>query len=197
MPQQTRGLTARLSDDLRFFRGWLGRPKTTGSIVPTSWTMARRMASVAEPSSRNPVLELGPGTGVITRAILARGVAPDRIVSLEYSNEFIVRLREDIPGVHFIQGDAFDLSRSLGQYADVTFDCIISALPLLNFPVESRIALMEDLLNRVPPGRPVIQFSYGPRPSVPRGRGNYSVERYDIVLRNVPPAQLWLYKRPA
>lgn len=197
MQEQTRRLATRLSDDLRFFRGWLGRPKTTGSIVPTSWTMAKRMASVADPASANPVLELGPGTGVITRAILERGVAPERLVSLEYSPEFIAKLRQDIPGVHFIEGDAFDLSNSLGSFAATTFDCVISALPLLNFPVKARIGLMEDLLDRVPPGRPVIQFSYGPRPSVPRGQGNYSVERYDIVLRNVPPAQLWVYKRPA
>lgn len=197
LPNRTRALTTRLSDDLRFFKGWIGRPKTTGSIVPTSWTMAKRMASVADPASGNPVLELGPGTGVITRAILERGIAPERLVSLEYSPDFIARLRRDIPGVHFIQGDAFDLARSLGDHASTTFDCIISALPLLNFPLDSRIKLMEDLLDRVPPGRPVIQFSYGPRPSVPRGRGNYTVERYDVVLRNVPPAQLWVYKRPA
>lgn len=196
MPQ-TRRLAARLSDDIRFFRGWLSRPKTTGSVVPTSWVMARRMASVADPASQLPVLELGPGTGVITRAILAQGIVPSRVVSLEYSAEFIARLRRDISGVNFIQGDAFDLQNSLGAYADAKFDCVISALPLLNFPMEGRISLMEDLLNRIPPGRPVIQFSYGLKPSVPRGRGNYIVARYDIVLRNVPPAQLWIYRRPA
>ncbi|MBX3577768.1 MAG: methyltransferase domain-containing protein [Rhizobiaceae bacterium] len=188
---------ARLRDDLRFFRRWLADPKTTGSIVPTSWTMAQKMASVADPASPHPVLELGPGTGIVTRAILARGVAPARIVSLEYAPNFVERLRADFPGVDVVQGDAFDLRNSLGRHAGSTFDCAISSLPLLNFPMEKRIALMEDLLDRVAPGRPVIQFTYGLAPSVPRGRGSYSVERHAVVLRNVPPAHLWIYRRPA
>lgn len=187
----------RIADDFRFFVGWLGRPKTTGSVIPTSWTMAKRMASVADPASALPVLELGPGTGVITRAILAHGVTPHRLVSLEYSAEFYERLRRTIHGVNFIKGDAFNLDASLGHYASAKFDCVVSALPLLNFPMESRIALMEDLLDRVPSGRPVIQFSYGLKPSVPPGSGNYTVDRYDVVYRNFPPARLWLYKRPA
>lgn len=192
-----RSIGARIDDNLRFFRGWLSEPKTVGSIVPTSRTMARRMASVIDLGSSLPVLELGPGTGVITRAMLERGVDARRIVSLEYSPDFCRRLRADFPEVEFIEGDAFDLSRSLGRHAAGTFDCVVSSLPLLNFPVERRIALMEDLLNRIPAGRPVIQFSYGPSPSVPRGRGNYSVQRYALVLRNIPPAQLWVYRRPA
>jgi phosphatidylethanolamine/phosphatidyl-N-methylethanolamine N-methyltransferase len=185
----------RLADDFRFFAGWLLRPKTTGSVVPTSWTMAKRMASVADPGSTLPVLELGPGTGVITRAILAQGITPHRLVSLEYSTEFYERLRRTIHGVNFIKGDAFDLDRSLGHYASSTFDCVISALPLLNFPMQSRVALMSDLLDRLPAGRPVIQFSYGLNPPVPAGVGDYVVNRYDVVYRNFPPARLWLYKR--
>jgi phosphatidylethanolamine/phosphatidyl-N-methylethanolamine N-methyltransferase len=192
-----RRLGGRIADDLSFFAGWLGQPKTTGSIIPTSWTMAKRMASVADPASGLPVLELGPGTGVITRAILDRGVAPGQLISLEYSTEFYQRLKRDIPGVQFVNGDAFNLATSLGAHADATFDCVISALPLLNFPMADRIALMEDLLDRIPAGRPVIQFSYGLKPSVPPGGGNYTVNRYDVVYRNIPPARLWLYRRPS
>lgn len=187
----------RLRDDLRFFRRWLAEPKTTGSIVPTSWTMAQKMASVVAPESPLPVLELGPGTGIVTRAILARGVDPKRVVSLEYSKEFVSLLRADYPAVEFIEGDAFDLAKSLGKHAGTTFDCVVSSLPLLNFPMAKRIALMEDLLTRIPAQRPVIQFTYGLKPSVPRGAGNYTVERHAVVLRNVPPAHLWIYRRPA
>ncbi len=197
MLQKTRKLGAKLADDIQFFRGWVGRPKATGSVIPTSWTMAKRMASVIDLKSGLPVLELGPGTGVITRAILDKGVAPENLVAVEYAADFVKRLRRAMPRVNFIQGDAFDLQTTLGVYADKQFDCVISALPLLNFPMEMRLRLMDDLLDRIPVGRPVIQFSYGLKPSVPRGGGNYTVERYDVVLRNVPPAQLWVYKRPA
>jgi phosphatidylethanolamine/phosphatidyl-N-methylethanolamine N-methyltransferase len=191
-----RGIGARLRDDFRFFRSWLSQPKIVGSVVPTSWRMAKRMAAVIDADSMLPVLELGPGTGVVTRAMLARDIDPKRIVSLEYSREFCERLRVDFPNVEFIEGDAFELATSLGPHTGKEFDCVVSSLPLLHFPVEKRIALMEDLLDRIPAGRPVLQFSYGLVPSVPRGRGNYTVERYDIVLRNIPPAQLWIYRRP-
>ena len=187
----------RLRDDLRFFRSWLSQPKVVGSVIPTSWRMATRMATVIDAKSTLPVLELGPGTGVTTRAMLARGIDPARIVSVEYDRDFCERLRTDYPAVNFIQGDAFDLQTTLGDRAGATFDCVISSLPLLHFPLEKRIALMEDVLSRIPVGRPVLQFSYGPKPSVPRGMGNYTVERYGIVFRNIPPAQLWVYRRPS
>lgn len=193
----SRTVGSSLHDDFRFFRGWLRQPRLVGSVIPTSWRMAKRMASVIDANSPLPVLELGPGTGVTTRAMLARGIDAGRIVSVEYSPEFIKRLRADIPGVDFVQGDAFDLGTTLGPHAGSTFDCVISSLPLLHFPLARRIALMEDVLDRIPRGRPVLQFSYGLTPSVPRGSGNYTVERLDIILRNIPPAQLWIYRRPA
>ncbi len=69
-------LAEKFDDELRFFKGWIDKPKAVGSIVPTSSFTAKRMASVIDVSSGLPVLEVGPGTGVITRAILARGVNP-------------------------------------------------------------------------------------------------------------------------
>jgi len=189
-------IAERFDEEIRFFKGWMDGPKTVGSIVPTSNTTARRMARVVNPASGLPVLELGPGTGVITRAILARGVRPADLYGVEYSTDFVGQLRSEFPQVNIIQGDAFDLDKTLGDKRDLVFDCIISGIPLLNFPVPQRVALIEDLLNRVPEGRPVVQFTYSPFSPVPAGRGRYRIEHLDYVVRNFPPAQLWLYKRP-
>jgi phosphatidylethanolamine/phosphatidyl-N-methylethanolamine N-methyltransferase len=185
----------KFGDEIRFFKGWLDRPMGVGSVVPTGDIASARMASVIDTTSGLPVLELGPGTGVITRAILKRGVRPDQLVSVEYSTDFAHALRLEFPGVHVIEGDAFALDETLGPFSDATFDCVISGLPLLSFKMAQRIALIDDLLSRVPPGRPVIQFSYGPRAPVPAG-SRRSLRRFDYVLRNVPPAQLWIYSRP-
>src|SRR3546814_16775482 len=103
------------------------------------------MASVVDPSSGLPVLELGPGTGIITKAILARGVAPENLASIEYSTPFYQHLKNTIHGVHFINGDAFDLDRTLGDWKARKFDAVVSAIPLLRFPMERRIALFDDL----------------------------------------------------
>lgn len=191
-----RKFAERFDEEWRFFRGWVDKPKAVGSIIPTSSVTARRMASVIDTGSGLPVLELGPGTGVITKAILERGVDPANLYSVEYSEDFIGHLVRHYPGVNFIHGDAFDLDRTLGDKRGLTFDTIVSGVPLLNFPVEQRVRYVGDLLDRLPPGRPVVQLTYGPRSPVPPGLGDYKVTRFDFVIRNIPPTTLWLYTRP-
>ena len=189
-------LGRKFDDEIRFFKGWVSNTRAVGAIIPTSSITARRMASVVDPGSGRPVLELGPGTGVITRAILKTGLAPERLFSVEYSTDFYNHLTQRFDGVHFINGDAFDLDAALGAFSDATFDCIISAVPLLNFPMHRRVALIEDLLSRVPAGRPVVQISYGPLSPVVAMPDRYRISHLDFVVRNIPPAQLWTYTRP-
>ncbi|MEO4044387.1 phospholipid N-methyltransferase PmtA [Hoeflea sp. CAU 1731] len=190
-----RHLTTHLSRNLRFFKGLVSQPKSVGAIVPTSVFMARRMASVASAASGLPVLELGPGTGVVTRALLRRGLPPERIVAVEYSDYFCRLLETEHPEIKVIQGDAFNLDKTLAELGHTRFDCVISGLPLLNFSVGKRIALVEDCLGHIAHGRPMIQFSYGPTSPVPAGRGRYTVERFGVEIRNIPPAQMWIYRR--
>jgi phosphatidylethanolamine/phosphatidyl-N-methylethanolamine N-methyltransferase len=190
-----RQIAGKFDDELRFFRGWLDKPKAVGAIMPTSSITARRMASVIDPESGLPVLELGPGTGVITRAILERGIPPEKLYTIEYSEDFADFLRLEFPDVNVIQGDAFDLDKTLGDYRNLKFDAVVSGVPLLNFPVARRVAYIEGILDRLPEGRPIVQLTYGPLSPVPSGRGNYTVSHLDFVFRNVPPTQLWVYRR--
>ena len=85
-------LGKKFDEEIRFFKGMMQGPKTVGSIVPTSSITARKMASVINPHSGLPVLELGPGTGAITKAILGRGVKPGNLVAVEYSTDFYEHL---------------------------------------------------------------------------------------------------------
>jgi phosphatidylethanolamine/phosphatidyl-N-methylethanolamine N-methyltransferase len=198
MPVKTglkKTFASKFDDELRFFRGWLDKPKAVGSIVPTSSVTSRRMASIVNPRSGLPVLELGPGTGVITRAILERGVRPEDLYLVEYSEDFVDHLRSHFAGVNVIHGDAFDLGKTLGAAGNLQFDAAVSGVPLLNFPVARRVAYIEGILDRLPPGRPVVQLTYGPLSPVPPGRGNYTVKHFDFIFRNIPPTQLWIYRR--
>lgn len=195
MNQLRRRFAEKFDEEVRFFKGWMDGPKAVGSVVPTSSVTARRMASVINPASGLPVLELGPGTGVITRAILKRGVKPGNLWSIEYSADFVGQLRRDFPEVNVVHGDAFDLETTLGDNRAMMFDSVISAVPLLSFPVERRIAIVEDMMRRMPPGRPMVQITYGPLSPVPARRGNFTIEHHDFVFRNFPPAQLWIYRR--
>lgn len=188
-------LVKRFDEEVRFFKGWMEGPKEVGALLPTSSITARRMAAVVDPQSGLPVLELGPGTGVITQAILDCGVEPENLWSIEYSADFVEHLRQQFPTVNIIHGDAFDLDKTLGDHRGLFFDAVVSAVPLLNFPVEKRLAFVDDLLARIPAGRPVVQITYSPMSPVPTRRAPFSVEHYDFVIRNFPPAQLWIYRR--
>jgi phosphatidylethanolamine/phosphatidyl-N-methylethanolamine N-methyltransferase len=188
-------LGKKFDEEIRFFKGWRSNMKAVGSIVPTSGITARRMASVVNPHSGLPVLELGPGTGVITKAILQKGVQPQNLVSVEFSTDFFQHLVKTYPGVDFINGDAFDLDKTLGLRRDQQFDSVVSAVPLLNFPMHMRVSLIDDLLSRVPVGRPVVQISYGPLSPVVAMPDRYQISHYDFVVRNIPPAQLWVYRK--
>src|SRR6218665_3797039 len=185
----------RFDDEIRFIKGMISTPKTVGAIMPTSARMAARMASIIDSGSGLPVLELGPGTGVITKAILDKGVKPENLVSVEYSSEFVRHLRGKYPGVNFINGDAFSLAETLENYRGQKFDCVISGIPLLNFPMHQRVKLIEDLLKLIPVGRPIVQFSYGPVSPVVARPDSYTIKHFDFIMRNIPPAQIWHYKK--
>jgi phosphatidylethanolamine/phosphatidyl-N-methylethanolamine N-methyltransferase len=193
----SRKLVTKFDPEIRFFKGWLNGAKTVGTPFPTSQFTGRAMANVIRLNSNLPVLEIGPGTGVITSSILKGGTKPEDLYSIEYSDYFVEGLRTDFPDVNIIHGDAFDADAALGEHRNLQFDCVISAVPLLNFPMAQRIAYAEDMLNRIPVGRPVVQVTYGPRSPVPTNSGSFNVRHHEFVLRNIPPAQLWIYSRDA
>jgi phosphatidylethanolamine/phosphatidyl-N-methylethanolamine N-methyltransferase len=184
----------KFDEEIRFFRGWQRDKKGVGALVPTSSVTARRMASVIDTSSGLPVLELGAGTGVITRAILEHGVAPRDLVSIEYAPHFCDLLRKRFVEVDVRNGDVFELDSVLDDRRDHVFDAVISAVPMLSFPLERRIALMRDLLSRIPPGRPVVQITHGPMSPLPAMPDIYTIAHFDFIMRNLPPAQLWIYR---
>ncbi len=186
-------LASKFGDKLEFAKSLVSKPKTVGAIAPTSARTAAKMTSLIRPDSGLPVLELGPGTGVITKAILNSGVNPENIYSIEYSASFIPGLRRRYPGINFIHGDAFNIAVIAKQLGIEKFDCVISALPLLNFPISQRIRLVVAALALVEQGRPMIQFSYGPNSPVPERSKNFEVDHLGTVLRNIPPARIWTY----
>ncbi|MER9883782.1 hypothetical protein [Mesorhizobium sp. M0118] len=100
-------LGKRFDQEVQFFKGWQKDKKGVGALIPTSIYAARRMASVVNPRSGMPILELGAGTGVITKAILERGIKPHQLVSVEYSRNFYDGLVQRFSGVDFRLGNAF------------------------------------------------------------------------------------------
>src|SRR5579872_1196110 len=150
-----------LREQLIFLRGLLANPVGVGAIAPSGVALARAVAAQVDPAAEGPVLELGPGTGSMTRELIARGIAPDRIVAIEWDANFARTIAADLPGVTVIQGDAFDLDGTLPKRGYNRFAAIISGIPLLNHPAPRRAQLVDAAFRRLPPGAPMIQFSYG------------------------------------
>ena len=172
----------------------IARPQYTGTVAPSSPGLTRAMAAQVDPRGDLPVLEFGPGTGVVTEALIARGIAPERITSIEYDAVFAARVRERCPRVKVIQGDAFDLARTLGAQANATFAAAVSSLPLINFPIPTRETFLAGVFERLAPGAPFVQFSYRLKPPVAPPLG-VTLQRAAVVWLNLPPARVWVYRR--
>lgn len=182
-----------LSEQWEFLRGLIASPKGVGAIAPSSPALARAIAAQIDPAMPGPVLELGPGTGVVTEALIERGIAPARITAIEYDADFVVRVSARCPGVTVIQGDAFNLRETLSHAHGVSYAAVISGIPLLNWPMAARRALIEDAFGRLSPGAPFVQFSYGLTPPVPESPG-FTVRRAALIWANIPPARVWVYR---
>ena len=183
-----------LREQLLFMRGLIANPTGVGAIAPSSPALARAVAAQVDPRVEGPVLELGPGTGSMTRELLARGIAPERMVAIEWDANFAKAIAREFQGIKVIRGDAFDLDGTLPKRGYSRFAAIVSGIPLLNHPAERRRALLEAGFRRLAPGAPMIQFSYGFRAPVKPPSG-ISVRLAAYVWKNLPPATVWVYRR--
>ncbi|WP_029077213.1 class I SAM-dependent methyltransferase [Kaistia adipata] len=192
---QKRKLKARVADEVRFFRNWIEKPLSMGAVSPSGKALTKLMASFVDPDDNLPVIELGPGTGVVTQALIERGVAPERIVSIEYSSDFCRLLEQRFAGVKIVEGDAYALERTLAGCVSGPVSAVISSLPLLTQPPARRSALIQAAFARLAPGQPFIQFSYGLASPVTPDPSLFSTTHTGWVMKNVPPARVWVYRR--
>ncbi len=181
-------------DRLRFIARLIAQPRAVGAIAPSSRALARAMAGEIDARGDGPVLELGPGTGVATQALIACGIAPERIWAVEYDGNFARLIAARFSGVHVIAGDAFDLDKTLGGRVLAPFAGAISGVPLLNHSMARRQVFLEGVLARLAPGAPYVQFSYGMHAPVVPPAG-VTVHQAAFVLFNLPPARVWVYRR--
>jgi phosphatidylethanolamine/phosphatidyl-N-methylethanolamine N-methyltransferase len=183
----------RHDDDTQFLRSWMAKPLLTGAVMPSSRALARAMANCVDPAREGPVIELGPGTGVVTEALLNRGVAPARLLLVEFNPAFCELLRARYPGVTVVAGDAYAIRRLIAVRHEAA--AVISGLPLFNRPVRFRVRLLADAFTLLAPGAPFVQFTYAMVPPVPRSWSGAHVRAASLVWRNVPPARVFVYRR--
>lgn len=185
----------RFEDETRFLRSWLERPLVTGAVTPSGKMLARAMASYVDPRVPGPVIELGPGTGPVTDALVRRGVAQDRLVLVEYNPEFCRLLARRFPKATIVQGDAYDLGATLDGAMEERACATLSSLPLLTKPPHQRLDLLRSSQALMHPSGPFVQFTYGVAPPIPARSREYTVAGSNRVWLNLPPARVWVYRR--
>jgi phosphatidylethanolamine/phosphatidyl-N-methylethanolamine N-methyltransferase len=187
----------RFEDEARFLRSWLERPLVVGAVMPSGKALARTMAAFVDPRIPGPVIELGPGTGPVTDALVRRGVAQDRLVLVEYSPDFCQLLKRRYPKATIVQGDAYDLAETLSGVLAEPAAATVSSLPLFTKPMDQRLDLLEAAQVVMHPEAPFIQFTYAVVPPIPARSETYRVRASNRIWRNLPPARVWVYTKTA
>jgi phosphatidylethanolamine/phosphatidyl-N-methylethanolamine N-methyltransferase len=177
---------------LSFFLAWLADPRRMGAIVPSSAALADAMTADLWPTSA-PVIELGPGTGVVTRSILARGIPEDRLALIEYGGDFVDRLQREFPRAHVHRMDATRL-KHVELFDGEPAGAVVSGIPLLLMPAKEVLALLDGAFEQLRPDGAFYQFTYGRDAPIARSvleRLGLSATRIGGTLANVPPAVVY------
>jgi phosphatidylethanolamine/phosphatidyl-N-methylethanolamine N-methyltransferase len=185
----------RIDDEVRFIRSWIEKPLSTGAVMPSSKLLARTMASFVDPDVEGPVVELGPGTGPVTEALVEHGIDPARLMLVEFNPTFCRLLRTRYPAATVVQGDAYRLKRLLGSLVREPAAAVVSGLPLVTKPLRTRLRLLNEAFGLLRPGAPFVQFTYAVVPPIPRSLARVRAEASERIWLNLPPARVWVYRK--
>ena len=166
-----------------------------GAVMPSGKLLARTMAQYVDVRSDGPVVELGPGTGAITSALIEHGVDQKRLVLVEYNPGFCALLRDRYPQAKVVQGDAYALRNSLWNVLQAPASAVVSGLPLVTKPMLTRLKLIRDAFLALAPGAPFVQFTYSVVPPIPKSLPGVATEASERIWMNLPPARVWVYRK--
>lgn len=181
-----------VSNPWMFFRRWIANPLQMGSIVPSSPSLCRRVARQVRRAPDEFVIELGAGTGVISKALLDSGLPPEKLYVVEIVPAMAAHLRRVLPGVNVIEGDARELSRLLPAHVHHRIGTVVCGIPLVLLPVAEQARFI-DAIEAVAPRRGFLHYSYCVTSPLPFRRHVMTAAREEWTPRNFPPASVWRY----
>ncbi len=189
-------MTNRTADALLFFRAWLSAPLRVASVTPSGRALSSLMTAEIS-AETGTVIELGPGTGVFTEALLHRGVAEENLVLIEYGADFATQLSLRFPTARIIEMDAAKL-RKLPLQASAPAGAVVSGLPLLSMPLRKVHAILGGAFSHLRHGGAFYQFTYGPRCPIARpwlDRLDLKATYIGWTLANIPPTAVYRISR--
>ena len=184
-----------MRDNLVFLGQMARRPFRVGAVAPSGRALGRAMADCLPADTKN-VIELGGGTGNITKAILDHGISSENLCVFEINPVFVAKLRTRFPDLSILDKPAQDLDAA--PFDDVS--AVISGLPLLSFSRKLQHDILTAVFEKLPKGAPLIQFTYSTAPPMSKAfltEFGLSVEKYKRVYLNVPPATVFVFRQSA
>ena len=181
-----------------FIAAWLRSPMRIGGVLPSSRALARAMAQQVNLSRDGAIIELGAGTGVVTHALIERGIPRENLLIIEREKPLYETLLKSFPDLQVLCADAMHLAQVLKESGIGKVNCIVSSLPFLTMPASVRITIEEEMAKSIGDNGVIIQFTYGHRSPISASelkRYKLVGERVKIILANVPPAHVWVYRR--
>lgn len=192
-----RKLIASLAYSTVFLREWLANPQRTGAVAPSSPQLGAAMARWLPRNPESYVLELGPGTGAVTKALFKNGLREDRLIAIDNNDNMAKLLRKRFPRSHIITGDAWDLDLLMARLPQpvASVGAVISSLPLLNFPKEQADSLAQKIRAVLEPRGRWVQYTYHIVKDRSRGGEEFRLVASKVVWLNLPPARVSVYQK--
>jgi phosphatidylethanolamine/phosphatidyl-N-methylethanolamine N-methyltransferase len=181
-----------VSNPWMFFRRWMANPLQMGSVIPSSPALCRRLVAQVRRAPDEAVLELGAGTGVVSRALLDSGVPPERLYVVEIEPTMARHLRQVLPGVNVIEGDARALSELIPAELHGRVGSVICGIPMVLLSLADQQKLVSEI-EKVAPGRGFLHFSYCVTSPLSESKLRLAAFRAAWTPLNFPPASVWRY----
>jgi phospholipid N-methyltransferase len=174
-----------------FFQGFLNNPREVGSIIPSSRFLERRIVRSAGIEQARTIVELGPGTGGTTRALL-RAMSDDaNLLSVELNPRFVNLLRRETdPRFNVWQGSAADIKKALQEHDLPSPDVVLSGIPFSTMPRELGMEILHSVRESLAPGGRFVAYQVRDRVEI-LGRQVFGPARVQTEILNVPPMRVY------
>jgi phosphatidylethanolamine/phosphatidyl-N-methylethanolamine N-methyltransferase len=195
-PGKPKKVANRPEPEIAIFLGrWLRAPHRIGAVAPSSRYLARAMAKQVDVGRADIVIELGGGTGSVTKALLDVGIPADRLIVVERDERLCYMLRRRFPQLRILLGDARQLGALLRPLGIDAVSAVVSSLPLVAMPKRMRRQIVDQSFALMGEAGRFIQFTYSLTSPLARRELGLRGRVAARVWLNVPPAAVWSFRR--
>jgi phospholipid N-methyltransferase len=182
--------------DERVNRSPRREPQKVGSVIPSSRFLERRLVKISAVGAARTVVELGPGTGGTTRALLRALPAEARLLAVELDRHFCAMLRDGISDPRLVvhSGCAQDVATSLARHGLPAPDVVISGIPFSTMPAHTAGEILQAVWRVLAPGGRFVAYQFRDRVAV-LGRKIFGRPEVDVELLNVPPMRVYCWRK--